>query len=338
MATPESAARSPWVWHPELPIGTAPVFAWPPKPVEAAKYLLGRGLLLSPVVIYFLLSACIWLWLTPAPERWATLEAGWVAQVFAVNLGLVVLVAGSLHLFFHTFRGQRDRRRFDPRNLERDNPRFFANDQVRDNIFWTCVSGVTTCTALQVPVMWAYANGLAPRLDFEAHPVWFILWLVAIPFWSSFHFYLIHRLLHWPPLYRTAHAVHHRNINIGPWSGLSMHPIEHLLYFSSILIHLVVASHPLHILFHTHHKFLGAITSHTGFSDLLVKQWPLLGLGDFFHQLHHRYFDCNYGGADVPCDQWFDSFHDGTPEATARIREFQRERQRERRGTAASSS
>ena len=117
----------PWAWHPELPIGIAPVFAWPPKPVEAAKYLLGRGLLLSPIVIYFLLSACIWLWLTPAPERWATFEAGWVAQVFAVNLGLVVLVAGSLHLFFHTFRGQRDRRRFDLAAIwNADNPRFFA--------------------------------------------------------------------------------------------------------------------------------------------------------------------------------------------------------------------
>ena len=329
MATPDSAAGGAWSWHPPLPIGTAPVFAWPPKPLGAAKYLLGRGLLLSPIVLYFALSASIWLWLTPAPERWTSFEARWVAQVFAVNMGLVVLVAGSLHIFFYTLRRQSDRRRFDSRGPERNNPRFFTNDQVRDNIFWTCASGVTVCTALQVPVMWAYANGLTPRLDFGVHPAWFILWLVAIPFWSSFHFYLIHRLLHWRPLYRVAHAVHHRNTNIGPWTGLSMHPIEHLLFFSSILIHLVVASHPLHILFHTHHKFLGAITSHTGFSDLLVKERALLGLGDFFHQLHHRYFECNYGGADVPCDLWFGSFHDGTPEATARVRNGQRGRQRE---------
>ena len=30
MATRDSAAPNPWFWHPELPIGTAPVFAWPP--------------------------------------------------------------------------------------------------------------------------------------------------------------------------------------------------------------------------------------------------------------------------------------------------------------------
>jgi sterol desaturase/sphingolipid hydroxylase (fatty acid hydroxylase superfamily) len=30
-------------------------------------------------------------------------------------------------------------------------------------------------------------------------------------FWSSGHFYFVHRLLHWPPLYRVAHALHHKN-------------------------------------------------------------------------------------------------------------------------------
>ena len=90
MAGPDSSTRGSWAWHPELPIGTAPVFAWPSQPVEVSKCLFGRGLLLSPIVIYFLLSAGTWLWLTPAQERWATLKAGWVARVFVVILGLVV--------------------------------------------------------------------------------------------------------------------------------------------------------------------------------------------------------------------------------------------------------
>ena len=46
----------------------------------------------------------------------------------------------------------------------------------------------------------------------------------------------------------------------------------------------------------------------------------LIVLGDFFHQLHHRYFECNYGSEEIPLDRWFGSFHDGTREATARIR------------------
>ena len=68
-----------------------------------------------------------------------------------------------------------------------------------------------------------------------------------IPIFTSMHFYFVHRFLHWPPLYRIAHALHHRNANVGPWSGLSMHPIEHVLYLSSTLIHLVLASSPKNI-------------------------------------------------------------------------------------------
>ena len=50
------------------------------------------------------------------------------------------------------------------------------------------------------------------------------------------------------------------------------------------------------------------------------------------HQLHHRYFDCNYGTMVVPCDAWAGSKHDGTPQATGRVRQLQRERQTGRPG------
>ena len=134
------------------------------------------------------------------------------------------------------------------------------------------------------------------------------------------HFYWIHRWLHWPPLYKLAHALHHRNTNVGPWSGLSMHPVEHLLFFSSVLIHWIIAAHPIHILFHMQHQALTAATSHTGFEGLLVKDKNRLALGTFHHQMHHRYFECNYGNLEVPWDRWFGSFHDGTEEAHERMK------------------
>ena len=31
----------------------------------------------------------------------------------------------------------------------------------------------------------------------------------------------------------------------------------------------------------------------------------------YFHYLHHRYFECNYGEASIPLDKWFGSFRDG---------------------------
>ena len=50
-----------------------------------------------------------------------------------------------------------------------------------------------------------------------------------------------------------------------------------------------------------------------------------MGNGGYFHYLHHRYFDCNYGNEGVPLDRWFGSFHDGSPEAHKAMRSRKRE-------------
>lgn len=34
--------------------------------------------------------------------------------------------------------------------------------------------------------------------------------------------------------------------------------------------------------------------------------------GSYFHYLHHRYFECNYGESTLPLDKWFGTFHDGS--------------------------
>ena len=140
------------------------------------------------------------------------------------------------------------RRRFDSRELPKST-RFTFGNQVRDNMFWTLASGVTIWTAFEVVTYWGYANDYVPNLLWEDNPAWFVLLFLLQPIWGSLHFYWIHRALHWPPLYRIAHSLHHRNINVGPWSGMSMHPIEHVLYLSSGMIHWLVASHPVHFLF-----------------------------------------------------------------------------------------
>ena len=130
--------------------------------------------------------------------------------------------------------------------------------------------------------------------------------------------------MHWPPLYKLAHALHHRNTNIGPWSGLSMHPVETAMFFSSILIHFLIMAHPVHVLFHLFHQALTAATSHTGFEGFEIKDKNRLHLGNFHHQMHHRYFECNYGNLEVPWDKVFGSFHDGTDESHERFQERRR--------------
>ena len=236
----------------------------------------------------------------------------------------MILVAGSLHLYFYVYKKQGEKLKFDARDLARQNKTFTFQNQVHDNIFWTLASGVTVWTAIEVITMWGYANGYVPYLEWDENPIWFVILFFLIPIWGSFHFYWIHRALHWPPLYRIAHSLHHRNINIGPWSGMSMHPIEHVFYLSTGLIHWLIISHPIHFLFHMQLKALEAVTSHSGFETLLVKDKDKMRLGDFFHQLHHRYFECNYGALEMPWDIWFGSFHDGTSKASEQVQERRR--------------
>ena len=113
-----------------------------------------------------------------------------------------------------------------------------------------------------------------------------------------------------------------------------MHPIEHLIYLSSILIHVAFASHPIHILFHMQWNTLGAAASHTGFEALTFRGRPILTLGSFHHQLHHRYYDCNYGNPFMPWDRWLGTDHDGTPRAMAELQRRRRERLRSAGGPA----
>ena len=312
--------KAQWNWHPVLPIPNSPLFEWPPSPVATFRWFAKSWLRLSMTLLVLGASTLTWIILQPALERTGTFEFGWIAQILLRNLALTVVIAGSLHLYLHTFRKQDRHHRFMKPGTERKHRKFTWGDQVLDNMFWTLASGVPIWSAYEVFYLWAYANGHLPTLDWAGEPALLALLFLLTPLWLSFHFYWIHRLLHWRPLYRMAHSLHHRNIDTGPWTGISMHPLEHVLYFSSILIHLVVPSHPLLMLFHMQLQALNPLASHSGFSDLQVRDRSWLALGEFHHQLHHRHFDCNYGTADVPLDKWFGSFHDGTPEATEDLR------------------
>ena len=88
-----------------------------------------------------------------------------------------------------------------------------------------------------------------------------------------------------------------------------MHPVEHLLYLSVVMIHFVVPSHPLHFFFNSQLTALTPATGHHGFEGPLFH--GKLQTGSYFHYLHHRYVSCNFGEATVPLDRWFGRFYDG---------------------------
>ena len=309
-----------WNYHPELPLKDPSVFAQGLSPRYIAGWFRRNWLALSERMILLVLSVSAYFLFYPSLEISQNWAFGWVLQTYLLNLGFVSVIAGGLHWYFYIKQGQGKTLKFDGRDMTTNNRAFLFSDQVKDNMFWSLTSGVTQLTAFQVVMMWLMANDYASTITLASNPVWFVLWIVLLPVWSAFHFYWVHRLLHMPFLYTRYHSLHHRNINIGPRSGFSMHPLEHFVYLSTLLVHWVVASHPIHLIFHVLYQGPGAAMTHTGYEDLLVKDKRSLALGTFYHTLHHRYFECNYGNQEMPWDRWFGTFHDGSDAATIETR------------------
>ncbi len=310
-------------WQPER--GTAPpnpIFMWPPKPLPILKWIYSY--LFPWNFIYMVIGTLTWLYLTPELSQMVHFRFDWILLVFLRNQVMLIVIVSAWHLWLWSKKSQGFQYKYTPDWMAKGKRQFLWGDQLRDNIFWSCVSGGTIWTAFEVLMLWAYANEFIPYVDPRQQPVYFVLLLCAIQMWRLFHFYWVHRLLHWPPLYKAGHYLHHRNINIGPWSGLSMHPLEHLLYFSCILIHWIVPSHPIHMIMNGQHAAFTPASGHVGFETIMVNGKPTVPAGSYFHQLHHRYFECNYGEPDMPFDSWFGTSHNGSPEAHDAMRQKRR--------------
>jgi len=292
-------------------IDVPPLYVWPFRPFAALKWLTVE-LLYPWGLVWIGLAIFSWYFLTPDVAAMKTLEFGWMAQIWLRNAGLLILVAGGLHWWYYIHRGQDQDTKFTRRRLAKNDNRFLWGDQVKDNIFWSLVSGVSFWTAYESLTYWWYANGYATGPTFGASPVYFVLMIWGVFFWSTFHFYLNHRALHWKPLYDLAHELHHRNTNTGPWSGISMHPIEHSIYFSVFLLWWVIPVHPILIALTGLFQGASPAVSHCGFDYLKLGKSFQVSTGDNFHNLHHRFFHINYGNVPTPLDRVFNSWHDGS--------------------------
>jgi len=119
---------------------------------------------------------------------------------------------------------------------------------------------------------------------------WGLLKLTLVLYiWADFHFYWSHRLLHAFPRLYAIHKVHHASFNPTPLSGLSMHPVESAIYFSSAsclaLVYPFWVVRVLHIAL-----TVFPLDGHSGFGSWSFEsQWN--------HYIHHSKFHWNFGSS-----------------------------------------
>lgn len=315
-------------WSPNEPAATAPIWRMPPNPLAILKWLPGYFL---PFNLAWAASAvAYWAWVVPDAETMKTLAWGWALKLYAINAVLIFLFYGAMEMRLYVRRRQGTRFKYNSKfPSEQPSDVFWFNSQNLDNALRGFLVGVPIWTLFQVVMLWAYANGIGPWVELADSPIYLAVVALLVPLIHETHFYLIHRLIHTPFLYKWVHSVHHNSVNPSPWSSLSMHPVEHLAYFATIFYHFIIPSNPIIALYQINFAGFGAVVGHIGFDKVEVGENGGVDTHAYIHYLHHKYFEVNYGDGLVPFDKWFGTFHDGSKEGDALMQaRFQKKKAR----------
>ena len=166
-----------WNYRPEGQVGLNPLFSWPPNFAGAVRWYRGAWLELTALSVPFLVAVAIYLWFLPPLEQMANFQIGWVFTIWLLNIVPQTLLAGTLHWWLYMRKSQGMHKKFDKRDLTRDNGTFTFNNQVWDNIWWTLGSAMTVATIYQCVIFWVMANGWVPTITYQSSPIWFVILL-----------------------------------------------------------------------------------------------------------------------------------------------------------------
>jgi len=243
--------------------------------------------------------------------------ADWILPIFARNLIGTLLICGFWDWFLY----------FSPLKEKlhkyKITSAYPSMHQIKHDVIVT-LSASCCAAALEVFMCHEWAHGtkwLSFDRQMDPWALKSILIGASVTFWRIAHFHALHRGMHpWRTkripdvgkfLYRQVHALHHKSYNPTAFSGTNMHPVEATGYYTACFIPALWGNcHPVFALTAIIDCAIGAWLGHDGF------QWP--GSGDYFHMLHHRHFDCNYGALHVPLD-WFFGTYAGSKEDVRKI-------------------
>jgi lathosterol oxidase len=114
------------------------------------------------------------------------------------------------------------------------------------------------------------------------------------------YFYWMHRLIHHPKLFKTFHLVHHKSTNPSPWAAYAFHPLEAVLEGS--VVYVIVFTIPIHayaLLAFGLIMIAYNVYGHLGYE--IYPKWLINSpVGKWLntstnHNMHHKYFNDNYG-------------------------------------------
>jgi sterol desaturase/sphingolipid hydroxylase (fatty acid hydroxylase superfamily) len=174
--------------------------------------------------------------------------------------------------------------------------------QVKEELFLSVLS-ILVFAAQATGLVWMLRAGWL-AIDWHG-TAWHLLWeLPALYFWNEVHFFIVHRLLHWPALYRRVHVWHHRSVVTTPFSAYCFHPVESFLLGAVMPLALVLhAFSPWALLGLTIMSLMLNVAGHLP-HEQLRSGFAFLAPQSRYHNRHHRDFHRHFGFSFPLLDRW----------------------------------
>ena len=180
-------------------------------------------------------------------------------------------------------------------------PRGFKWKTFRNEVLFSAVNVAFSGALLGGSLTWLMANGW---ISVEKSPAaWWVIALEYALYFFAFDtwFYWLHRWMHNEPVYTWVHKLHHFSTSPNVVTTFSVNPLESLINggFVPLFVTLFTVHDTTMALIAPTNVIMG-IYVHSGY-EFLPRGWNRTWLSKWFisatfHDQHHRYFTCNFGG------------------------------------------
>ena len=215
-------------------------------------------------------------------------------QSFTTQIGGYLAVVGLLFAVFWVW-GERV---FAKRRVQK--VKLFTTRQLRHELLYTLVTFLAGTASAGVVIV-LHARGKTSIVDTLApgQELLALAWIVGIVVFNDGWFYAWHRLLHTPRMFRLVHAVHHKSVDVNPFSSYSFHAFEGFILGAWIIPAAIFLPIPMPALGLVQVVgLLNNVNSHLGY-ELLPAWWVKIPpfkwtASSTYHNLHHQKLKGNY--------------------------------------------
>ncbi|XP_055600534.1 uncharacterized protein LOC129749552 [Uranotaenia lowii] len=170
-------------------------------------------------------------------------------------------------------------------------------------LLMSCLSGILSCYAMN--------NGRLLTLYYRWDEYgwwWFFAQIVIIFVYQDYLTYWIHRIYHWPWLYKHFHKLHHTYKQPTIFSVTAIHPFEIMhVQLTMLLPIFVIPTHWAAFYFIELYTYVHGMLNHSGV-DIKSFWWQPWQPDTMFHDNHHQYFHVNFGFNIYLWDKWHGTY------------------------------